>query len=376
MRSFCIPGLAAVTLLAGCWNFPDGGELDTVAFDNAIVNTQTGVIETIETNLECPDGEKARLYVVYDQSITAAAPVAIVFHSSTFDYVTNPQPEAPLVGTNYAGSESRISWSWAVRKVWETFGMHDAVDPAESNLGTLPAALLDAGVVGIYPINCWADLWHNEQGLRPNDLATEYIDRNGGAFAWWMVRMLFEADFADLQGITINPLIDLQRMYWIGLGDGSRAVIDLLGTRDVGPVGVLLDSPIDDLEMWGDQSPQVAEGLARVYNPTRDSEFDWREWELRYMWNRAVSAEQVEEFPAMGDIDRLAVIHSTSDPQVPNGNLERLTNSFANTTVPNAPDVCAIDTGRVAHVFSNGDQATARELVDYLVNGTRPANCD
>lgn len=365
--------LAAV-LLGGCWSFPDTSELATVAFDNAIVNTTTGVIATIETNLECPDGEYARIYVVYDEAITTPAPVAVVFHSSAFDYVLDPKAANPLNGTHFAGNVSRMDWSWGVRKVWETFGLHAQIDPVEDNLGTLPAALLDQGIVGIYPTNCWGDLWQNGRAEYENDIASEYIERDGGIFAWWMIRILFEQSFADIQGIDIPVDFDAQQLYLIGLGDGARAVIGLLarGGDLPTPDAILLDAPIDDLAQWGDEVPGVQDGLKRIfYNPDNPNQPDVDRWSL----NEMLRSNAADDYPALWGTPRLGIVYSSSDPKVPAGNLDRIIENKLPRLVEAGNQVCLMDTRDNAHVFTNADNARARGLVDWMLGGDTPSDC-
>ncbi|MCB9745710.1 MAG: hypothetical protein H6740_24260 [Alphaproteobacteria bacterium] len=374
-----------LSLLTACWTFPDTSGFDVVPFDSTVAQTTTGVVSTVETNLDCPDGQKARFYVVYDEAITEPAPVAIVFHSSAFDYVLNPAPDAPLLGASFAGAESRISWSWGVRKVWETFGLHEQLDASETNLGTIPAALLDAGIVGIYPINCWGDLWHNARGTDyENDVAAEYIERNGGTFSWWMIRMLFESTFADSQGISITPAIDNSQLHLIGLGQGGRAVIDLLSTQDFAPASVLLDSHVDDLTDLA-AVPETNRGLARIFNYDADDEStqpDWRYWAGYWMIQRT-HFNGPSDFPAVADLldnGRIALVYSSTDPQLPADNLDLLANRLTGTDGDGAPYVdqtrsCVQDLQRAGHVFTNSDQGRARELIDFLTGGAKPADC-
>ena len=71
----------------------------------------------------------------------------------------------------------------------ETLGLQiDDQDPGENNLGTLPAALANRGVVQFIPGNCWGDMWHNEEGVVVNDLELDGFNRNGRTIANWMLR--------------------------------------------------------------------------------------------------------------------------------------------------------------------------------------------
>ena len=278
-------------LLSGCWMEYEAPELAGVPYTNDYVDSDSALVLTFEPNppLACPDGKAARFYVVYDpaktgtvetpessdsgeagdtgpggpvddtgtDSATESAPVAIVFHSSSFDYVVRPDIDDPLSGAHYrSGTDeyTRLHQGWGVAKVWETLGMHEAIEPTEVNLGTLPAALVNAGVVTLYPTNCWGDLWHNDLEGQPNDLATELgLQRYGFTYAQWMIRFLNDPDFAAGHKIDIGLDLDLDRLILVGLGDGARAIAEILQEDDSPTVhGVLLDSPIDDFSTWAD----------------------------------------------------------------------------------------------------------------------------
>ena len=75
----------------------------------------------------------------------------------------------------------------------------------------------------------------------------------------------------------------------------------------------------------------------------------------------------VDELP---DIP-VAVIYSSIDPQVPAGNITRLSDKFEGDTA----NRCEIDTEANKHVQSNGDIALARDLVTFLDGGDKPARC-
>ena len=57
----------------------------------------------------------------------------------------------------------------AAHAIRHALGKVPALDPAEVNDGTLPAALANSGAFTLYPANCWGDLWHNEDYYSPND---------------------------------------------------------------------------------------------------------------------------------------------------------------------------------------------------------------
>ena len=341
-----------LTLLA-CWSVGEQEDhFETVPFTTEYATTTTAIVETVHTNLECPDGQNTRFYVVYDTTWGADMPVAVVLHSSAFDYVTTPDPAEPLGGQHFAGVSgySRLQQGWGVQKVWETLGMHASIEPAEENWGTLPSALLDAGVVGVYPINCWGDLWHNETGKFPNDLASEYFERNGGAFAWWMVRFINDAEFAQSQGFYSGAVWDKDSLYLVGLGDGARGATELVRRQPDGLKGLLLDSPIDDLEQWQAEVPGVDAGLARIYYETDEGDVDLLHWSLKRMLNSTDYLDGVT----------IGLVHSSFDPKVPADNLTKTLNAMPNSA-------CVVDTEAAAHVATNSDLALAQAMVDFVV---------
>ena len=418
--------LAILPLLAGCWRSPSTSELGAVPFRHPDLATQSGAILSYEPQpaLLCPDGQPARFYVVYNSSKTeeteaivvedpvddsgndsggdsggdtdtppppnpdthssdtgtpdtgdgepvgpAGSPVAIVLHSSAFDYVVAPDPADPLGGEHYragVGPVTRLHRDWGIKKVWETLGQGDTVEPTEDNTGSLPAAMIDAGMVGIFPINCWGDLWHNGVEGSPNDLAADLgVIRNGHTFAWWMVRFLQDLDFAVSHNSQVALNLDLEQLYLVGLGDGARGVADLLRREDMPPVaGVLLDAPVEDLTSWATLDSFAAErvGLQRLYN------FDGEDPERpEPTW----SQNSLHQLASTGGFQgmRTAVLYSDADPRIPlpENHYDSLVQAML--TVEGA---WVQNTGESAHVFSNADFSRSTELVNYLLTGEIP----
>lgn len=360
-------------LSLACWKTETPVEFDVVPFSNELSSGGTGVVETLVTDLDCPDGEPARIVLVYDSEWTEPRPAAIVLHSSAFDYVLNPVADSALTGAHWAGTSDdgvhRMSQAWGVQKVWETLGMYGQVEPAETNLGAVPAAILDAGMVGIYPTNCWGDLWHNSSTDQPNDRGTEFLDREGGTFAWWMVRFLRDATFASTQNITPAVRIDGQTIYLFGLGDGALGVADLLRHDELPAIaGVYLDSPVDDLDQWA-ETPGIDEGLARIYfDPagadTGEAGSSYEAWSIR---NLLIDG-------AFADIPGV-LVHSSVDPRVPSGNLDALVAKLENKNDNGSANFCIVDTATSTHVQSNADLPMAKDLVDFLL-GASSTRCE
>jgi hypothetical protein len=275
-----LPVLATVALLGlagtGCWRLHD------TAVDYGIVplrneNTSKGSVwvRAYDTDLACPDGEYASFYVVYDDEAREPAPVAIVFHSGAFDYVTNSVGTDPTVGTHYA-TANRLSAAWAKERVFFTLGMWEPEDEViEKSNGSLATALAQKGVVTLYPANCWGDLWHNERLTNRNDFNTDSFYREGLTFAWWMVQLLVNQSFATAQGFDPPMEIDASKIYLFGLGDGGRAIPEVLlrsgnlQSTDLAPTfaGVFLDSSPDDLSYYLQNTQYVPQikGLQRIF---------------------------------------------------------------------------------------------------------------
>ncbi len=316
------------------------------------------MITSFDSGLLCPDGETATFMAVYREGQTENVPVAIVFHSGAFDYVLDPDEDQPLAGEHYY-LDSRLLRSWSVSKIWETLGMLSprTLDDAEQNLGALPAALTDAGVVQIYPGNCWGDLWHNDPGSQDNS-PVDGFERSGRTMALDMVEMLLSANKAADLGFSIPVTIDTSQLYLVGLGEGGRAVTELLLSDELPPVaGVLLDSTPDDLSAYtADEDAFAAEveGLSRIYG--EDGLADLASWSFLSV-------------PEDDQPDRVAFLWSSQDPRVPLGAVEATAEALEA-----GGAAWVYDTGARAHVASNADVSFARDVVDYLLNGQVPSS--
>ncbi len=375
MRDLALPTLAFPLLalpLAAC--FTPAAELpsfDLVNFENPLVRSSDVVLQPFRWDaLRCPDGEPATLFAVYRTGIAEPAPVVIVFHAGAFDYVT-PYDSAvdPRDGTHAAG-EDRLHSEWASRKVFETFGMLPGVaeDPGEVNAGALPAALADAGAFALYPANCWGDLWHNEDGYKPNDWSQDAFHRQGRFLAWAATRVVSKnadeaADWRARFGMDALPIeLDSSAVSFVGIGDGGRAVPELLrrsqDTNDANfPAlrSILLDSTPDDLAPVFNAAnyPEYAAGLERIFfQDTADV-------------NRYSLARWYPQFSVTAPLD---VWWSSEDPQLPDVTMTGLMNLAASN-----PSVVRVEnTGELAHVLLNDEEIPAREAIDRLL-GTATA---
>jgi hypothetical protein len=238
---------ALVLLMTGCWIDDEFEEYDLVVtpFENDYVVRGTASLEvTLAQGYECPDGRTARIYYLEPDGVAGPRPLAVLFHGRTFDYV-DPQ------GEHYEGVD-RLSSPWAATQVQELLGLtEDVTTPSE---GAWAAALLEQGWTVALPADCWGDLWH---GRGNNDLAGEHFLRLGSYLASDVIRLAQERD-----GVST------QRVLAIGLGEGGRAISELVGD------GVELDAVIiDSSPDW--LAPVVTDtvfnqdyvgGLLRIYD--------------------------------------------------------------------------------------------------------------
>ena len=364
----------SIVFMAGCFT-PESGPVafTELPFENEFTQSLTIMMRPFTyDDLLCPDGEPATFYAVYRTDVTTPMPLVLVFHSGAMDYVRLPKPEDPLIGDHYK-SEGRMTAEWAGDKVFETFSLitGDAIDPAEVNDGALPAALADAGAFAIYPANCWGDLWHNEDGYSPNDWSADGgIHRQGRFLAWAMTRFASgdgatAADWRGRFGLDeIGVPIDSSGLYMVGLGDGGRAIAEVIvrgddaTNNDLPEIkGVILDSTPDNLDYYivnqaGNEAYYT--GLERIYGA--DAATSLAAYSLGNWYGRST--------PAYG----IQVFWSSNDPQVPDETLATLVSRASA-----LPKMTVEDTRESEHIYLNagGDRiVSARGAVTQMLTPT------
>lgn len=359
-------------LVAGCFS-PAGEplEFETLPFENDHTLFPDIVLRPFSFDeLRCPDGEPSVFYAVYREGLTEPAPIVLFFHAGAFDYVNTPDPQNPLAGAGYA-DERRFTAEWAGNKVFETFGLlpGEALDPAEINDGTLPAALANAGAFTLYPANCWGDLWHNEDYYSPNDWdADGSIHRQGRFLAWWMTRIASTdattaTEWRARYGLdTLTVPLDASGVYVVGLGEGGRAAAELLrrvrdaGDAEMPPIkGIIMDSTMDKLYQLTTDDARFGAlhtGLKRIF----PEEFD------------GVAPDDIGQYSLdrwigeRGLTSSLQITWSSADPQVPDETLQDLI-----ARQPAWPELMTVtDVGTTGHVFLNNDMSAARRAVDTM----------
>ncbi len=363
MRTTAVAAL--LVLLTGCWKLDDPTiTYDEVPLDNVwVADDAQVVVRTFEPSppLECPDGENATFYAVYDQTITTPVPVAIVFHSGAFDYVKNPANDDPLGGVHFADGD-RLSRSWAQTRVFSMLGMWDSsVDPSETHTGALVTTLAQRGSLVLLPANCWGDLWHNYSGRQENDYATERFYRDGLALASWMYRFVTDEAFATDHEVSLPVEVDVDHIGLVGLGDGGRAVSELLWllqdvTYAFEPIeAVVLDSTPDDLAYYRAQT-----SLYSDINTGIDRVFDERVEDISHHSMAAYLADPSVPEP------RTMVIWSNYDPVVPDETLEALVAEVEAREAVDDDSFRVEDVAAPVHVVSNNDQPLADEVERFL----------
>ncbi|MBT3218214.1 MAG: hypothetical protein HN348_03915 [Proteobacteria bacterium] len=353
------------TLLGGCWN-TDTAALsnDTVDFDPHAAEIDGWVVEGIDVNLECPDGKNAVFYIVYPSDVPdSPQAAAVVYHSGSFDFVTGPTAEDPTAGAHYQDQDSRLGTSWAIHRVFVTLGMYPNDDPYERHEGSLPYALADAGVPMLFPINCWGDYWHNRAGVVENDFTGDLFYRNGRVAAEWGYRLLAEESFGITQRIELPITVDPTKIYAVGLGEGARAIGELItiddnldGTPDFMPAAIAVDSVIDDLRVFYDNEAiysETVQGLNRIFVDGKD----------------ATQEGSLGSAPVLPN--RTAYIYSSVDTLIPVGAHDQIIARLSA-----MPDAWVHDATLQRHVLLNGAEEVtlAKQVVEYLTSGTGPTD--
>jgi len=213
-------------------------------------------------------------------------------------------------------------------------------------------------MVQIIPANCWGDLWHNEEGIADhyNDIDLDGFARNGLTFAWWMVRIATDPDFALGQGVELDLEWSADAFYLLGLGEGGRGVVELLRHPDMPAVAaVMVDSSPDDLQAYLDAPAAFGdeiEGLSRLFPDTIDRVSEWS------------MAAIVDEVPMPA---RTVYLWSDGDTRLPAASMY---NGAA--ALSGRPGTWVVNTHEPGHVISNSDLTRAREIVDFLETGEKP----
>lgn len=337
--------LSVLLPLAGCWIDDEFEDYDLVVtpFENDYVTRGSATLEvTLAEGYECPDGRTARIYYVEPDGVPGPRPLAVIFHGRAFDYVD-------LQGVHYE-SVDRLNSPWAATRVQEVLGLvDDATQPAE---GAWVGALLEAGWSVALSTNCWGDLWH---GRGNNDLAGEHFLRLGSYLASETIQLARERE-----GVST------QRVLAIGLGEGGRAVAELIGD------GVHLDAVvIDSSPDW--LAPVVTEtaanqdyvaGLLRIWDDETSGLADDPAAQLDALREALRRDSMVHAVQTLGFREPIVYGWSQSDERI-----DPETSRPAAEAIGAAYPVGTyqvLDWQVTAHAPSNRDIAQTRQLLEWL----------
>ncbi len=336
-------------LLAGCWTLDlPQLDVDRLPLQPAVGAPEDWWVEGFDMVLDCPNGEPAHFWIVYPgwadiraDALAPSVPLALVFHSGAFDYVFDPAAADPTVGEsfqNQRGQASRLGVQWAARQVFTQLGLYPNRDADEAHTGTLAAALAAKGIASMWVTNCWGDVWHNrESSTAQNNYATDLFFRNGRTAAEFAWRYAYE-QFPPGNPLILPVRADTDRIFTVGLGDGARAVGELLAILDpeasdpdldpvyrYKPHAVVLDAPVDDYRPYFAAEDAafapVRSGLARIFpgvSPANPTPLDVGAFGSRLPTNPEACGHGFN-LP-----DRIGVLYSCNDTRYPPAVNDRL----------------------------------------------------
>lgn len=313
---------------------PDGWWVSAVDAPPPIAGARSGPT--------CPDGDPARIHLVYPAGVTDPVPVAVVLHAGTFDYVPAPG-DNPLAGAHYA-SPTRLDRAFGARQAYATLGLGAAADPTVSADGAIAIALAEQGVAMLVPEGCWGDLWHNGDGHR--NLSTDGFDRQGRDAARAALQLAGDASFAAASGISLPFTPDPERVLLVGLGEGGHGVAELLWAPSdgVSPLAVLVDSSADDLGAFlaePEAFEAEIEGLERLF-PS--------------------GASVATASLAGATLPRTAYVYATLDPRIP-----AASHDAALAALEAVSETLVIAQRAPLHVVTAADLPVARQVAAFLL---------
>ena len=293
--------------------------------------------------LNCPDGQSSTLTLIRPNETTEVTSTTLLFHSASFDYTYVE------VGANKQyRTENSLTSDWALRRAFTTIGQYVDEVSDDALTGAMAQALVEQGSQVLVPGNCWGDLWHN--GIDPsyaNDIDADGFARLGGDAAWWTYRLVTEPGFATTQSVSNGEALVGKPVYSVGLGEGARAVSELIA-RTGRFEGAVLDSMPDDLSVYYDDPTKYASiilGLDRIFVPPNASP-------------EASSISAINPIPT-----RTVYLYSSLDERVP----AELHIKAVNLLSPNT-NHWVHDLNERGHNLSGQDIGLAREAVAHMLN--------
>ena len=255
-------------MTSACWK-PAFNELPTLqdTFDPRSGDEMEGwEVSVTDLPLNCPDGKNSTLTMIRPIVPGEATSTTLLFHSGSFDYTYTD-----VGAQKQFRSSNSLTRDWALRRVFTTIGQY--VDDVEDDAltGAIAQALVEQSSQILIPGNCWGDLWHN--GIDPdytNDTELDGFARLGGDAAWWTYRLVTEPGFANAMGLADGDALLGDPVFGVGLGEGARAVSEIIA-RNGRFNGAVLDSTPDDLDVYYnnlDEYQSIVTGLERIFPAT------------------------------------------------------------------------------------------------------------
>jgi hypothetical protein len=357
----------SLIFLVGCWKEFDQlpqVDINKIPFENSQLQIDSVFVSILDSNLMCPDGQTAPIFVVYPET-EEALPVAVIFHSNPVAFITDFE-------RSNAQLPDRLSADWVENKLWETLGLSkNPQDLYEDNQGYLPTALAENGFVQIYPGNCWGDFWHSDPENFPNaeHIAIESDEedtanmsepmfgeftRMGRKMALSTINALSDPTLASEMGLDFPQAINAQEQHWIGLGEGGRAILELLALESIQdnlPSSVILDSVPMNLQPYLDAPTSFPLEYGTLSNVFVGEEGYPLSDLSMYSWNRVT-------FP-----ERVGLIWSNGDTKMPQAALGDAVTGIA------VEQFWQEDQNKSGHVFLNRDITLARRAVQFMKTG-------
>lgn len=350
--------IASTAALGACFDVQDYADfrLNISPFENTYLDRGEATMEIwLMPGYHCPDGDLARLYVVYSNHIETPAPLALVLHEEPFDHVRSD-------GTSYSSQfgVERLTADWAALATEKMLGMRE-VGGSAYKPGALIAELVREDYYVVAPTNCWGDLWH---GTGDNDY-TEGFLRQG----------LYLADDAVSWGLD-RLEIDETRVLLAGMGEGGRGVVELtrpaaLGLDspdltvddrlDMASTAILIDSSPDYLPpIFGDpNNDEFIDGLEKIYSAEGLGEEEFKTllgtYSLSHLVSEGYRAPTIYVFSANDDFVDVS--------------LSRPAKNAIESEYPAGLYYPEMELSAPRHIITNTTRSEAENVLDWLSEG-------
>ncbi|MEC7987939.1 MAG: hypothetical protein VX278_22420 [Myxococcota bacterium] len=156
------------------------------------------------------------------------------------------------------------------------------------------------------------------------------------------------------EGLIFSQPIDPTQQHWIGLGEGGRAILELLSQEDIQsnlPQSIIFDSSPLDLQPYL-ETPEAFPVESGTLNKVFVGEEGYPLSDLS-LWSW-----QNVSFPS-----RVALIWSNGDSKMPQNAFQNAVSNL------NVAEFWTEDINRSGHVFVNSDLTLAQRTVQFMISG-------